>query len=465
MECFVIFVMAWCWFNATESKPQNVMCHFIATTPKISNYQKMKKIICILLLTILCFTHLTAQKLPVIKATSKNVKIRDGANFKDNFWVIFPETKPDIYFVDFPRKDQKVTFITDKDSISFDVTFGHIYDFIILLNNKDSCYTRISTNYPKTLVKTQSSVSDTIPFTIIDNRIYVKGKINNSEDLVFQFDLGAGGLGICNINSKSLKKVKINFDKTTNLINSDGTNQTRLSSSNILKIGKNEWQNIEFVETKNMNKYEDAIFGNGLFLDKYIQADYDKNILIISDKMPLVEQGYRKYPMLLDNGIKPLIEATFELKGINYTDWFLFDIGNTSNGIVSYNYLTKYNLYEKFSKVIGIGNRAIANIPVLKIADTSFNDGIISLDRKFNVATGYTNGGGLLGNKLLKKFNFIIDNQQGFIYLKPNFFFNEKDNQLNEIKAYALGIIILLVLVIYFVVRKFKSSKKKKNGT
>lgn len=24
MECFVIFVMAWCWFNATESKPQNV---------------------------------------------------------------------------------------------------------------------------------------------------------------------------------------------------------------------------------------------------------------------------------------------------------------------------------------------------------------------------------------------------------------------------------------------------------
>ena len=24
MECFIIFVMAWCWFNATESKPQNV---------------------------------------------------------------------------------------------------------------------------------------------------------------------------------------------------------------------------------------------------------------------------------------------------------------------------------------------------------------------------------------------------------------------------------------------------------
>jgi hypothetical protein len=28
MECFVIFVMAWYWFNATESKPQNVVKQF-----------------------------------------------------------------------------------------------------------------------------------------------------------------------------------------------------------------------------------------------------------------------------------------------------------------------------------------------------------------------------------------------------------------------------------------------------
>ena len=29
MECFVIFVMAWCWCNATESKPQNVSGYFL----------------------------------------------------------------------------------------------------------------------------------------------------------------------------------------------------------------------------------------------------------------------------------------------------------------------------------------------------------------------------------------------------------------------------------------------------
>jgi hypothetical protein len=74
--------------------------------------------------------------LPVIEASSKQVKIRDGALQKDNFWVIIPETKPDVYFVDFPRKEHNVTFITDKDSITFAVQFGKIYDFIILLNPK-----------------------------------------------------------------------------------------------------------------------------------------------------------------------------------------------------------------------------------------------------------------------------------------------------------------------------------------
>jgi hypothetical protein len=34
MECFVIFVMAWCWYNATDSKPQNVIANAKKTTTK-----------------------------------------------------------------------------------------------------------------------------------------------------------------------------------------------------------------------------------------------------------------------------------------------------------------------------------------------------------------------------------------------------------------------------------------------
>jgi hypothetical protein len=81
----------------------------------------MNKIMLIFFLWLTVTVDAFAQKLPVISATSKYVKIRDGANFKQNYWVIFPEVKPDIYYVDLPQKNQKVTFITDKDSISFEL--------------------------------------------------------------------------------------------------------------------------------------------------------------------------------------------------------------------------------------------------------------------------------------------------------------------------------------------------------
>ena len=45
MECFVIFVMAWCWCNATESKPRNVTTYLLSTM--FQNFfitKKLKKI-------------------------------------------------------------------------------------------------------------------------------------------------------------------------------------------------------------------------------------------------------------------------------------------------------------------------------------------------------------------------------------------------------------------------------------
>jgi len=57
MECFVIFVMAWCWCNATESKPQNVSVQVSMTQRKTT----MKKLI-LLLISILVLTNCKKSK-------------------------------------------------------------------------------------------------------------------------------------------------------------------------------------------------------------------------------------------------------------------------------------------------------------------------------------------------------------------------------------------------------------------
>lgn len=80
-------------------------------------------------------------KLPVIKATNKVMDIRDAGDLRKGTWTITPEAKPDVYTTS--SKGKTVTFITDADSISFKVKENSVYDFIILLNGKDSAYTQI----------------------------------------------------------------------------------------------------------------------------------------------------------------------------------------------------------------------------------------------------------------------------------------------------------------------------------
>lgn len=373
------------------------------------------------LLAVIVFQNLKGQQnLPIIRANSKNVKIKNKLNYKEDYWGIFPETKPDIYFLDIPRKTTLVKFITDIDSISFAMKYGEIKDFIILLNGKDSCYTQIAANYPKLKTpKKPKQGNDTIPFTLKDNRIYFKGKINDSELLNIQFDLGADAV---NINKKSVKKINIKFDKKGNLVNSDGFNETRVSSSNVFEIQGLKWCDIEIYETNNMQNDEDVIVGNSFFLDQIYKIDYENSVLVIYDKQPEIASDFVKQNMILDNGVRPVFEAIFKLENKTYKEWFLFDTGNTGNGIIANGFLTKNNLYDKFSNIIGFGGEKVAFIPELIIADQTFSDGVITLEKQKKNGSNYKFGG-LIGNKILKCFNVIIDNREGLIYLKPNFFF------------------------------------------
>ena len=123
--------------------------------------------------------------------------------------------------------------------------------------------------------------------------------------------------------------------------------------------------------------------------------------------------------MILDNGVRPVFEATFIIDNQPFTDWFLFDTGNIGTGIISNSFLGNYNLYDDFSTIIGFGSKKVARIPQLKIANQTISSGVITLEKQNDNGSSYKFGG-LIGNKLLKNYNVIIDNRAGYLYLKPN---------------------------------------------
>jgi hypothetical protein len=160
----------------------------------------MKSISQTFLLLFITTQFLFAQeKLPILKTNQTIVSIKEGnSDYKDS-WTIAPEVKPDVFVTQKFTGTQIITFYSDIDSISFTVKPNKKYDFIILLNGKDKAYTQISTDSkqnpslePKlfyTRLKNTNQVTDTIPFTLgKDNRIHIKGKINNSDTLDFLFD-------------------------------------------------------------------------------------------------------------------------------------------------------------------------------------------------------------------------------------------------------------------------------------
>ena len=126
----------------------------------------MKTLKLILALILLGAATAAAQeKMPVVKSNSRIISVQSGTVLQKDNWTLQPESKPDVLETAvFDNKPIKVTFITDIDSISFNVEAGKKYDFIIQWNGQ-ACYTQIVGKKfiaPKALSFTERK--DNLPF-------------------------------------------------------------------------------------------------------------------------------------------------------------------------------------------------------------------------------------------------------------------------------------------------------------
>lgn len=407
----------------------------------------------ILLLILGQFTF-AQNNLPVIRASSKTVSVRDGRHLRKNYWSIMPERKPDYYYVEIPEVAQTITFITDLDSISFHVSYEKDYDFIILLNGKDSCFTRISARYKN--INTSTKINsipgpDTIPFTLGDNRkLYVNARLNGAELNNIQLDLGAGGTLI---NEKSVKKVKINFDQKVNLANSDGVNMVQSASKNHLQIGNLVWDSLAIAVAGNMKDYEDLLIGNSLFKGEILEINYDKKILVVHDVIPPQVTSYSRHNIVLDGGVIPYIAAGLRIRNKTQTGWVMFDTGARTSILNSTDVPLAYRITTELASMVGLDE---AITPKLNIGDYRLS--------RFEYKTRAMGGEGLnmiLGNDLLMRFNLILDNKNGCLYMHPNSLTNRPYGNRDEyyLIRIATGLLALtIILVVYLKRRKKKLS-------
>lgn len=400
---------------------------------------RIQIILCLLLITQIAFSQ---NKVPIIRANSKNVSVLDGEHYRENYWYIMPEKKPDFYEVENPKKPHKVVFYTDLDSISFDIKFDENHDFIILLNGKDSCLTRVTTipskviDYRKDCNNCTTTV-DTIPFSLgLDNKTYIKAKINNSSLINFQFDLGVTS---CIVKERMADDCKIVWNGIAEMGSVSGTTTVKSSKNNQIQIGSLIWDSVGIFSTKHTNWGSKGIIGNSVLQEKIVELNYDKNIIVLHKILPVISKDYIKIEMQIRDGV-PYIPVTLDNGNVKAKTWFMFDSGYDNCLLVDNKFAKTNGLYGTM-KVVGHRNNStngkteVVLVPKLFIGEYELKDVPIDLQNP-NDKQPYDRV--IIGNDVLKKFNAIIDYQSHFIYLNPNNLINEEYDKGNRLKRKVL---------------------------
>ncbi len=360
-------------------------------------------------------------KLPVIKATSKKVAIKDGDFLDKDAWSLSPQIKLDVYTAERSHKPKWVTFYTDIDSIRVKVKPGTRFNFVVLLNGIDSCFTQIASAIPPE-DKQQSRVAktDTIPFTLTAyNAIAVKTVINNTDTLTLHFDTGSWDFRLTK--DAILKRTKLLAGQS----GSAPPNYNNLAKVFKLQMGNTVWTNPEVVPTSLTAHDMDGRFGWNLFEGKAIEVNYDLNVLVIHSGPFKAPKGYNRSAFEVMRSFI-VAKGGFLMAGKQYPGNFLFDTGSDQAIILDSAWAAKYNFSQglKLIRTTVLSDPRGVKFEIKIVRSPAFTINGLTLTSIPTAILGSSNPAGFpvnnLGNDLLKRFNMILDLKNDLLYLRPN---------------------------------------------
>ncbi|OJV54317.1 MAG: hypothetical protein BGO31_11580 [Bacteroidetes bacterium 43-16] len=363
-----------------------------------------------------CFAQ---QKLPVVHATSKQAKIIEQKDLVTD-WNLEPAARPDVYQSGKNIRSRNIKFVTDTDSLEINLKPGKPFDFVVLLNGKDSCYTRFQSPELKNYSNVQPAQHDTIPFVLTkDNNLEVQSVLNEKDSLKLLFDSGAYGFYLL---KTAIKKY----------LNPSGKQITMQDiSDNHFRIENLSWEHQQVIPLTTTGDCCEGMFGWDAFDGKVVEIDYEKNRMLVHTKRPKISKEYEKFDI---EYMKEhfCIQVGVEADHKRYTGRFLFDLGYQRTVMLDHNMMQEKGLPIADMPVIKeslVYNSRKEAIPLLTVAADKIIFGKYVLDQvpaQVNSATrpaGYATN--FLGGEILKRFNIILDFQKHVVYLKPNHLFKE----------------------------------------
>jgi len=288
--------------------------------------------------------------------------------------------------------------------------------------------------YSSICLKAQNQEITRIPFLLNDDHIIIQLRINNSTPLNFMFDSGAGGILINKSFSDSIGLKAASERVNTGAV---GTHAVSILKGNTITIGDAQINNVNMMrDDKDFEELNGGVEIAGIIgfhiLSRFVvKIDYDTSELIFYNRINFSYEGNGVIvPIVLTYNLPIVISTLVINDDTEIEGFFLVDTGARSYLIITSPTVNKYNMIDKIddyyvlrTDVGSSGKKAnvlFGKIKTLDFAEYKFNSVPTVLSQADEGVLSFEGIDGIIGNKILKRFNIFFDYQRGFIYLEQN---------------------------------------------
>jgi predicted aspartyl protease len=294
-------------------------------------------------------------------------------------------------------------------------------------------------------VNTQNVPVVTAPMVLNYDHIVIRLSLDGSEPLNFLFDSGAGGTLIAKSVADSLG---FRSNITRKNVGVSGEHKVGVIKGVKLSVGDEELGNITLLSTDMpFEEMDDGRNVHGIIgfpiLSRYVvEVNYTSKLLLFYNQNSYKYAGNgQALPIELQSNL-PVAKAKFMMyNGVTVEGNFLIDTGARSDLIISSPTVVKYEMAENIGEYytirikIGSSQKRIklryGRVQNLNFAGHEFSNIPVALSSEGKGVLSMLELNGIIGNRLLKKFNIVFNYKDDLIYLSPN----ENINDEHEINS------------------------------
>ena len=279
----------------------------------------------------------------------------------------------------------------------------------------------------------QNQLVTTVPFKLNHDHMIVKIRINDSEPLNFLFDSGAGGTLIAKSVADSLG-LSPSLARTNT--GAAGTHKVGLVRGTDIHVGDATINSVTVMRDHNdMEELDNGETVAGI-IGFHILSRFVVHINFDNNQLYLYNRGNFKYdgggvslPIILNYNI-PTVEASLSLKGQKPLEgMFLVDTGARSDLLISSPTVEKYNMPDHIGDhyvlrtKVGSSQKKVkimyGRLSSFEFADQQFDDVPVVLSSTTEGVLSFEDFDGIIGNRILQRFNITFDYQRNTMYLEP----------------------------------------------